>query len=62
VKAAAGYNQRSRIEAQIGHWKSVKGDRLHARNIESQTTETNIAASALNRMSAFGRANLERVR
>ena len=54
-QAATGYNQRSRIEAQIGRWKSVIGDRLHARNIENQTTETYIAANALNRMSAFGR-------
>ncbi|MBP2444258.1 hypothetical protein JOH51_001697 [Rhizobium leguminosarum] len=60
-QAATGYNQRSRIETQIGRWKSVIGDRLHARNIENQTTETHIAASALNRMSAFGRANYERV-
>ncbi|KQV17083.1 hypothetical protein ASC97_30695 [Rhizobium sp. Root1203] len=36
-------------------------DRLHAKNIENQTTETHIAASALNRISAFGRANYERV-
>ena len=60
-QAATGYNQRSRIETQIGRWKSVIGDRLHAKNIENQTTETHIAASALNRMSAFGRANYERV-
>ncbi|EJK88382.1 IS5 family transposase [Rhizobium sp. AP16] len=60
-QAATGYNQRSRIETQIGRWKSVIGDRLHARNIESQTTETHIAANALNRMSDFGRANYERV-
>jgi hypothetical protein len=36
-------------------------DRLHAKNLENQTTETHIAASALNHMSAFGRANYERV-
>lgn len=60
-QAATGYNQRSRIEAQIGRWKAVIGDRLHARNLENQITETNIGASALNRMSAFGRAKYERV-
>ena len=26
-----GYNQRSQVEAQIGRWKQVIGDRLHAR-------------------------------
>ncbi|KQV27183.1 transposase [Rhizobium sp. Root1203] len=45
----------------MGRWKSVIGDRLHAKNIENQTTETHIAAGALNRMSALGRANYERV-
>nr|WP_271024167.1 transposase [Rhizobium sp. RCAM05973] len=60
-QAATGYNQRSRIETQIGRWKAVIGDHLHAKNIENQTAETCIAASALNRMSAFGRANYERV-
>lgn len=54
-QAAAGFNQRSRIETQIGRWKAVIGDRQHAGNVENQTTESNIAAKALNHMSAFGR-------
>ncbi|WP_200959486.1 hypothetical protein [Rhizobium sp. Root1203] len=56
-----GARTKPRCSRNIGRWKSVIGDRLHAKNIENQTTETHIAAGALNRMSALGRANYERV-
>lgn len=60
-EAAAAYNQRSRIEAQIGRWKSVIGDRLHARNIDNQITKPRVAPNALNHMTALGRADYERI-
>ncbi len=56
-----GYNQRSRIEAQIGRWKQVIGSSLQAQDPEIQTCEMNIATKALNRMTELGRANYERV-
>jgi hypothetical protein len=60
-QADTGYNQRSRVEAQIGRWKQVIGDRLQAQGPENQTCEMNIATKALNRMTEPGRANYERV-
>ena len=57
----AGYNQRSQVEAQIGRWKQVVGDRLQARDFDNQTVEAQIASKALNRMTTLGRAAYERV-
>jgi hypothetical protein len=56
-----GYNQRSLIEAQIGRWKTIIGGSLQARKIDNQITETRVAAKALNRMTALGKAQFERV-
>lgn len=56
-QVATGYNQRSRIETQIGRWKTVIGERLQAMYFDNQTCETQIAANVLNRMTALGRAN-----
>lgn len=56
-----GYNERSRIEAQIGRWKQVIGDRLQARDFANQIAEVKIASKALNRMTGLGRAAYERV-
>lgn len=56
-----GYNQRSRIEAQIGRYKKVIGAALRARRMETQTIEAAIAIKALNRMTRLGRAELRRV-
>ncbi len=56
-----GTTQRSRVEAQIGRSKQVIGPALRGRHIEAQTTETDIAVKALNRMNHLGRAVLERV-
>lgn len=58
---ATGYNQRSRVEAQIGRWKSVIGSSLRSRTFENQKTEVAIAAKVLNRMTSFGRPNYTRV-
>lgn len=52
---ASGYNQRSRIETQMGRWKAVIGPKLKARNFTSQKTEANIGVRVLNRMTALGR-------
>jgi hypothetical protein len=56
-----GYNQRSQVEAQIGRWKQVIGDRLQARDFDNQIAEAQIASKALNRMTSLGRAAYERV-
>jgi hypothetical protein len=57
----ADYNQRSLVEAQIGRWKATIGGSLQARKLDNQITETRVAAKALNRMNALGRAQFERV-
>ena len=59
-QASSGYNQRSRIEAQIGRWKTVIGPKLKARNFENQKTETKIGVRILDRMTELGRPNFER--
>ncbi|MFW8609915.1 hypothetical protein [Rhizobium beringeri] len=33
------YNQRSRVETQMGRWKTVIGQKLKARNFDNQKTE-----------------------
>lgn len=60
-QAASDYNHRALIEAQIGRWKIVIGDRLKARYFDNQRTETRIATNVLNRMTDLGRATYERV-
>lgn len=58
---SSGYNQRSRIEAQMGRWKTVIGPKLKARTLVNQRTEAAIGASILNRITRLGRAEFERV-
>ena len=55
------YTDRSRVEAQIGRYKSVIGGQLQSRKFETQKTETAIAVKSLNRMTRIGRAVYERV-
>ena len=57
---ASGYNQRSRVETQIGRWKAVIGPKLKARNFANQKTETDIGVRSLNRMTGLGRPIFER--
>lgn len=57
---ATGYNQRSRSETLMGRWKAVIGPKLKARGFETQKTETQIGARALNRMTKLGRPRFER--
>jgi hypothetical protein len=51
----SGYNQRSRIETQIGRWKAVIGSKLKARSLENQKTEAKIGVAILNKMTELGR-------
>ena len=44
----SGYNERARVEGQIGRWKQVIGDGLRFHSDEA--TEIAIAAQVLNRM------------
>jgi hypothetical protein len=57
---SSGYNQRSRIETQIGRWKAVIGTKLKARSSENQKTEARIGVRILNRMTELGQPNFER--
>lgn len=57
---STGYNQRSRIETQMGRWKSVIGPKLKARNFDNQQTEAKIGVRVLNRMIEIGRPTFER--
>ena len=60
-QVSSGYNQRSRIEAQIGRWKMVIGSKMHARTFENQKTEAKIGTHILNTMNELGRASFELV-
>ena len=54
-QVATGYNQRSRIETQIGRWKSVIGPKLKSRSFSRQITEIQAGQKVLNTMTALGR-------
>jgi len=58
---STGYTQRSRIETQMGRWKTVTGRRLKAPNFHNQTTEAKIGVRVLNRMTELGRPEFKRV-
>ena len=58
-QVSSGYNQRSRIEAQIGRWKMVSGPQMRARKFENQKTEAKIGTHILNKMNELGRAKCE---
>ena len=55
-----GWPQRSRIETQIGRWKSVIGPRLQSRRFSRQITEIQLGQKVLNTMTALGRPVFER--
>ena len=61
-QAATGYNQRSRIETQIGRWKGVIGPKLKSRSFSRQITEIQVGQKVLNTMTALGRPVFERNR
>lgn len=58
---STGYNQRSRIETQMGRWKTVIGPKLQARTLDNQKTEARIGVRVLNRMTELGRPIFERI-
>ena len=58
---SSGYNQRSRIETQIGRWKAIIGHKLKARSFENQNTDAKIGVPILNRMTELGRPNFQRI-
>ena len=60
-QAATGDNQRSRIETQIGRWKSVIGPKLKSRSFSRQITEIQVGQKVLNTMTALGRPVFERI-
>jgi len=60
-QASSGYNQRSRIETQIGRWKTVIGSKLKARCFENQQTEVKIGVAILNKMTELGRPVFEQI-
>lgn len=53
-KAASGYHQRSLVETLMVRLKTIFGDKLSARGLETQTTQALIRCSALNRMTHLG--------
>jgi hypothetical protein len=52
---AFGYTIRARVEATIGRFKQVIGDRLRCRADQRRATEVDVAVHALNRMLELGR-------
>ena len=58
---ATGYNRRSRIEAQIGRWKSFIGPRLQFCSFSRQITEVQLGQKILNTMTALGPPVFERI-
>ena len=60
-QTATGYNQRSRIETQMGRWKSVIGPNLKSRSFARQITEIQLGRKVLNTMTALGRPVFERI-
>jgi len=60
-QSSSGYNQRSRVETQIGRWKAVIGPKLKARCFENQQTEVKIGVTVLNKMTELGRPVFEQI-
>lgn len=60
-QANSGYNQRSRVEAQMGRWKAVIGPKLKARRFENQQTEVKVGIAILNKMTELGRPVFEQI-
>ncbi len=56
---STGYNQRSRVETQMGRWKGVIGNKLKARTFANQVTEIKLGQKVLNQMTELGRPEFE---
>lgn len=53
-KQDSGYHRRSLVETTMFRWKTIFGERLGARRLDSQTTEALIRCRALNIMTGLG--------
>jgi len=60
-QADSGYNQRSRIEAQMSRWKTVIGQKIKTRRFENQQTEAKTGVAILNKMTELGRPVFEQI-
>jgi hypothetical protein len=58
-QSGSRYNQCSRIEAQMGRWKTIIGPKLKARCYENQQTVAKISVTILNKMTELGRPKFE---
>ncbi len=54
-KKESGYHRQGRVENTFFRYKSMLGDRLHARDLRAQEVEATLACKVLNRMLQFGR-------
>jgi hypothetical protein len=57
-----GYGQRSLVETAMFRYKTLIGSTLRARSLAAQKTESQIACSAINRMTQLGMPISQRVR
>jgi hypothetical protein len=60
-KESSGYHMRSLAETTMFRFKTIFGDRLSARLLETQTTQATICCAALNRMTHLGMPDSYRV-
>ena len=60
-QVVTGYNQRSRVETQIGCWKTVINTKLKARSFPRQITKVKLGQKVLNTMTELGRPVFERI-
>lgn len=60
-QTASGYNQRAKVEGQVGRWKQVLGPALRFHTDAAQAAEVAIGVAVLNRMLDLGRPNSVRV-
>ena len=58
-QVSSGYNQRCRVETQIGRWKMIISPKLKAHSFPNQKTEAKIGTHILNKMTRLGRAKFE---
>jgi hypothetical protein len=50
----SGYGRRSLVETAMFRYKTIIGQRLHARTLSNQQTEAKIACNVLNRIASLG--------
>ena len=60
-QTTSGYNRRVKVEAVIGRWKQVIGERLRSRVNRHWATEFDVAVHVLNPMLALGRLSYVRI-